>query len=321
MVGRNLSALLELRGFMRRALVQTVVLTLLLGFGGGYLFSRRVATRLDRVNVASRGILSGAIDRRLPVSSHGDEIDELCDNLNTMLDRIESLMDGMRSVTDNVAHDLRRPITRLRSRIELTLMGPRDAEAYLQALTGTLDELDELLTLFNAMLTIALAESGASRDFEEIDLADIVRSTAELYGPVAEDAGLALHVDAPAAVPCHGNPHLITQAVANLIDNSIKYAPGSGELTLATRADRFGARIIVADHGPGIPASFRRKAFDRFERLEPSRSAPGSGLGLSLVRAVARMHGGTATLDDNEPGTRVTLVLPREGGHVIRPLG
>jgi len=311
LVGRNLSELGHFRELIAKALLRAVALTTLFGFVGGYLVSRSVSSRLDRINHTSMAVLTGDISQRIPRTGSEDEIDVLSDNLNRMLDRIEDLMQGIRNVSDSIAHDMRKPISRLRSRIELTLMGPQDADAYRETLASTLDELDDVLTIFNALLTIAIAESGAERDFQEIDLAQIAHSTAELYEPVAEDAGLALEVQAAQPVPLRGNPHLITQALANLIDNAIKYAPGSGALTIRAHAEPHRAVLTVTDRGPGIPDSFREQAFDRFARLEPSRSTPGSGLGLSLVRAVARLHSGRVTLTERSPGLEVTLGLPR----------
>lgn len=321
LVGRNLTELQEIRDLIWRAMLRTVGLTLVLGFGGGYLFSRRMSSRLDRINDTAREILGGKLQRRMPTSGNADEFDELADNLNEMLDRIEALMEGMRAVSDNVAHDLRKPISRMRSRIELTLMGPQDPEAYREALLRTIEEIDDLLAVFNALLTIAMAESGASRDFEPIDLVVVAGSTVELYEPLAEEAGLTLRLRAERPVSFTGNPHLISQTLANLIDNAIKYAPGSGTVTVSVEAREDHAAIGVADRGPGVPDSFRDKALDRFTRLEQSRSNPGSGLGLSLVRAVAQLHQGTVELADNLPGLKVTILLPyrRLGAHSRPP--
>jgi signal transduction histidine kinase len=220
-------------------------------------------------------------------------------------------MQGMRDVTENIAHDMRKPISRLRSRIEGTLMGPRDPDAYREALNRTNEEADQLLALFNELLTIALAESRASDEgFERIDLTEIVRSAVEIYEPAAEEAGFRLVVRVDPSVPFTGNPHLLTQAVANLIDNAIKHVPDGGEVTIEAASGPREVRLAVADRGTGIPESFRQKALERFSRLDKSRTTPGSGLGLSLVRAVASLHGGTISLEDNRPGLKVVLRLP-----------
>ncbi len=311
LVGRNLTELAKIRGLIAQALLRTLALTLLLGIGGGFAVSRIVTSRLDRINTSSEAILQGDITRRMPLVGTGDELDVLSENLNRMLDRIEALMQGMRDVTDDIAHDMLKPISRMRSRIELALMGPRDAEDYREILVRTIEETDEVLTLFNALLTIATTESGTPRDhFEELDLEKVAKSAVEIYEPLAEDAGLTLVLRADQPVKLSGNPHLITQALANLLDNAIKYAPGSGSVSVEASSDGSVAVLSVADSGPGIPGSFRDRALDRFSRADESRTTAGSGLGLSLVRAVAQLHGGTVALDDNDPGLRVTLALP-----------
>lgn len=315
LVGRNVTELEEMQVLIRKGLVRSIFLTLLIGFVGGYISSRYAQRRFDRINKSTFAILEGDIARRIPITGSGDELDVLSHNLNDMLDRIELLMRGMREVTDNIAHDLRKPITRLKSRIEVTLMGSRDAEAYGEALERTIDEADHILAMFNAILTIAEAESGALRDrFEDVDLARVARSVTEVYEPLVEESGLEIDLQADGPVPVSGDPHLISQALANLLDNAVKYAPHSGPLTV--RAFRAGseARLSVADRGPGIPEGEKDKALERFGRLEESRSTPGSGLGLSLVRAVADLHGGTVTLADARPGLEVTLTFGASRG-------
>jgi signal transduction histidine kinase len=224
----------------------------------------------------------------------------------------------MRTVTSDIAHDLRQPISRLRSRIEVTLMGPHDPEVYGEALQVTLAETDDILTMFNALLTIAVAESGAPREsFESIDLSEIARSAVELYRPAAEEAGLDIRLRADRPVPLSGNPHLIMQALSNLLDNAIKYAKDSGAVWVRVDEKDGQAILGVADRGPGILDEFRDRAFDRFTRQEESRTTPGSGLGLSLVRAVARLHGGVVELEDNEPGLEIHLRLPTDRVSIV----
>ncbi len=310
LVGRNLTELAKIRRLIGRAFLRILALTLLFGIGGGYAVSRIMASRLDRINRSSKGILYGDITRRMPITGTGDELDVLSRNLNLMLDRIEALMQGLRDVTDDIAHDMRKPISRMRSRIELALMG-QNAEDHREVLARTIEEADEILAMFNALLTIATTESGTPRDhFEELDLTELAKSAVEIYEPLAEEAGLRLTLQADRPVRLYGNPHLITQALANLLDNAIKYAPGSGSVSVLASGDGDTAELSVADSGPGIPEGFRDRALDRFSRGDGSRSAPGSGLGLSLVRAVAQLHSGTVVLGDNNPGLHVTLTFP-----------
>jgi signal transduction histidine kinase len=294
-----------------RAMIGALGVTLVLAVTGGYVISRRVAARLDAINRNSAAILEGDLSRRMPVTGTGDEFDELAENLNRMLDRIAALMAGMREVSDSIAHDMRSPISRLRSRIEVALMGPPDANAYREALEQTVTDSDAILAMFNSLLTIALAESGVPRErFTTVDLTRIARDTVEIYEPVAEDAAVSVVLDAKSPVTLPGDPHLLTQAIANLLDNAIKYVPRGGKVEVRVARDPSGAQLTVADDGPGIPAAFRDKALERWTRVDESRTTPGSGLGLSLVRAVARLHGGSIDLADNQPGLRVILHFP-----------
>lgn len=322
LVGRDTTERTELRQLITETLVVALVLATLLAILGGVLMSRNLLHRIDAINRGSQAILGGDMKRRMPVKGSNDEFDQLADNLNRMLDRIEQLMAGMRNVGNDIAHDLRSPISRLRNRLEVTLLKPQDAETYRAALEETVDDIENTLATFNAVLNIALAESGALRDeFEDLDLGQLLEDVAELYQPLAEVSGSALMVEAETGLNVGGNRHLLSQALANLIDNAVKYGGGQGPILLSAKRGKMGPEITVADHGPGIPEELRDKALERFVRLEASRPAPGSGLGLALVAAVARLHECDLELNDNAPGLRVVLRLPKQakkkrgGGH------
>jgi len=267
---------------------------------------RNLLRRVEQVNRTAERVMGGNLSDRVPLKGSGDEFDQLAANLNNMLGQIERLMAGMREVSDNIAHDLRTPLSRLRARLELSLLDATDAAAQSDAVRAAIDEADRLLATFNALLSIAEAESGARRNpAEPLDLAQTARAAAELYEPVAEEKGCALKLDVEPGIMIRGDRHLLSQAVANLLDNALKY--GGGEVTLSAHRHDGRAELEVSDSGPGIPEDEREAVFDRFVRLEPSRSTPGNGLGLSLVRAVARLHNGTVRLADNHPGLTVRL--------------
>jgi signal transduction histidine kinase len=235
-----------------------------------------------------------------------------------MLERIERLMIGLREVSDNIAHDLKTPLNRLRNRAEAALRDDRGSPAWRDGLERTIEEADDLIKTFNALLLIARLEAGAVEEtLEPMDLAEVVADAAELYAPAAEDAGFRLEYSALPPIPVLGNRQLVGQALTNLIDNALKYSAkqaraGTSPPAISISAVALDAKAIltVADRGPGIPAADRERALKRFVRLEVSRSRPGTGLGLSLVTAVAQMHGGTLRLEDNEPGLRAVLELP-----------
>jgi signal transduction histidine kinase len=315
LVGRDLTERAEFRKTITDALIWALGITVLLGVGGGLLLSRYFLHRLDAFNEGSRAILHGDMSQRMPMTGSGDEFDRLAQNLNEMLDQISRLVDGMRGVADNIAHDLRSPISRLRSRLEVTLMDAPAAAQYRAVLEKTIEETDTILATFNALLAIALAESGALRDnFERLDLAAIVRDAAELYEAAAEEQGQTLTLEIDGAPTAKGDRNLLSQALANLLDNALKHTPAGGRITLGAGTGPDGRpEITVADTGPGIPAEARGRVLERFARLDSSRSTEGSGLGLSLVAATARLHDADLVLEDNDPGLRVRLRFPATG--------
>lgn len=321
LVGRDLEERDRLYDVVLDAGKWSAAAVIVLGLVGGFFVASRVLRRVDAMTETTRTIMGGDLSGRLPVAGSGDELDRLALNLNEMLDRIEALMHGLKEVSDNIAHDLKTPLTRLRNRAEEALRTSRSEPDYRSALETTIEESDSLIKTFNALLMIARAESGQAREnMIEFDAAEAARSVGELYEPLAEEQGLTLEVAAPASVPLHGNRELIGQALANLVDNAIKYAApvarANGEpsqVTVTVTVDGDRVLLSVADRGPGIPENDRGRAVERFVRLEQSRSVPGSGLGLSLAAAVARLHGGELRLQDNAPGIRATIILPRFG--------
>ncbi|MBY8918043.1 HAMP domain-containing sensor histidine kinase [Nitratireductor rhodophyticola] len=316
MVGRDLGEPEKFRSVMQRALVVTLAIMCAGALLIWYFVGRRALKRIDRVSEASRSIMGGDLNRRLPVSGAGDEFDRLSDNLNKMLDRIAALNEGLREVSDNIAHDLKTPLTRLRNRAEAALAGKQKTADYRAALERTIAESDQLIRTFNAILMISRLEAGYSAEATStIDLRAILADVVELYEPLAEEQGVALEAEIDGAVTLQGNRELIGQALSNIVDNAIKYSAGSGEtpavqVSLETAASEI--RLTVRDNGPGVPDADRRRVTERFVRLEESRTQPGSGLGLSLAKAVMTFHGGRLEFADNEPGLAVTMVFPAE---------
>jgi signal transduction histidine kinase len=324
LVGRDLDERQRLERIIASAGRWSAAVVVLIGLVGGVFVTRRVLRRVDAMTDKARTIMEGDLSGRLPVAGSNDELDRLAENLNAMLERIEALMHGLKEVSDNIAHDLKTPLTRLRNHSEEALRTARGEAAYREALEQTIEESDGLIRTFNALLMIARAEAGqSSESLAEFDAAEIAHGVGELYEPLAEEKGLTLTVEAETPAPMVGNRELVTQALANLVDNAIKYgaaaatahgvngaAPG-----IVVRAEGEGDKILftVADRGPGIPESDRGRVTDRFVRLESSRTEPGSGLGLSLVAAVARLHGGELTFADNSPGLKSIIALPRGG--------
>ena len=312
LVGYDVQDQVRLERRMRTSMVWIGALALLLALGAGLVMARHWLRSVDNVNKTAGEIMQGDMSRRVPVRGTDDELDRLARNLNAMLDRIEALMTGLRQVTDNIAHDLRSPLNRLRSRLEVTLMDDPEKAVYRQALGDTMREADDLLKTFNALLLIGEAEAGLEKSsLEQVDLSERLADVAELYEPAAEAQGLDLKIEIADGLFVRGNASLISQAFVNLLDNALKYAPGDGTVSIMAGLDEKGGPwVVVADTGPGIPEADRQRVLDRFVRLEGSRSTPGSGLGLALVSAVAKLHGAWLELEDNQPGLIVRLSFP-----------
>ena len=307
LVGRDISDAAAFRSQVRSTLLWAGLIALCVGLVGGTVMSRYLLRRVEQVNRMSERVMAGNLSDRVPLHGTSDEFDQLAANLNRMLDQIERLMTGMREVTDDVAHDLKTPLSRLRTRLELALADASGSPSQSEAIHAAIEEADRLLATFNALLSIAELESGAHAEQTDwVELSEVARSAAELYEPVAEENGFVLVVMAEPGVTIRGNRHLLSQALANLLDNALKYANG-GEISVRVFQRDQQAVLEVADHGPGIPEADREIVFDRFVRLERSRSTPGNGLGLSLVRAIAHRHDGAVALEDNRPGLRVRL--------------
>lgn len=314
LVGRDLGEPERFRDLIRNSLVLALGI---MGVGALLIWlfvGRRALKRIDDVSRASQRIMDGDLTGRLPVNGSGDEFDRLSGNLNVMLARILELNEGLKQVSDNIAHDLKTPLTRLRNRAEEALGGEKVEPEYRAALEDIIGESDQLIRTFNAILMISRLEAGySSENLDDMPVAPIMRDVAEMYEPVAEDAGVTLTLGAFDDVALHINRELVGQTVSNLVDNAIKYAGGEGRtatVTLLMEKDAQWVRIVVADNGPGIPADKRDHATERFVRLEESRTQPGSGLGLSLAKSVMKLHGGALRLEDNGPGLRAVLEFP-----------
>ena len=320
LVGRDLGEPERLRAVIRRAL--TLALGMM-GVGGlliWFFVGRAALKRIDSVSEASRRIMGGDLSGRLPVTGAGDEFDRLSENLNSMLARIATLNEGLKQVSDNIAHDLKTPLTRLRNRAEATLSGKHKSTDYRQALESTIAESDQLIKTFNAILMISRLEAGySSENTNRVDLAAAVRDVVELYEPVAEEADVSLEAATDGAFIVNGNRELIGQALSNIVDNAIKYSTDStSKPAVRVALGRAGGeiRLSVTDNGQGIPDDAdRARVTERFVRLEKSRSQPGSGLGLSLAKAVMTFHNGRLDLLPGNPGLSVVMSFPAREDH------
>ncbi|MDX3927423.1 MAG: ATP-binding protein [Shinella sp.] len=323
LVGRDLGEPENFRNLVRQALVVALGIMGIGALAIWYLIGRNALKRMDRMSGASKRIMEGDLSQRLPTNGSGDEFDRLSESLNTMLGRIEKLDEGLKQVSDNIAHDLKTPLTRLRNKAEAALAAKTEAGDYRMALEEIIAESDQLIRTFNALLMISRVEAGqAAAEMSAIALDGIAADSVELYEPVAEDCRLSLSSDIAPDIEVVGNRELIGQALGNLLDNAIKYAEGSKDPEIKVRLSREADAVVlsVADGGPGVPEEKQEEVVKRFVRLDESRSKPGTGLGLSLVEAVMEMHGGRLELSTTHPerqnnrGLNVRMVFPARSG-------
>lgn len=308
-VGRDLSAARALEERLLAVAGWVAGGVLALGLAGGLLIGRGVARRAAAMEAVLAAVQEGALERRLPVGSGGDEFDRLAARINATLERLQGLMGALRNVTDDIAHDLRTPLTRLRQRLDEAAAGANP-----EAIAAAQAEADRLLDIFAALLRIAQVESGTRRaGFTRVDLSAVAESVAEVYAPAAEERGQTLHARIAPGIRLPGDAALLTQMLANLVENAVRHGREGGRILIELSP----GELRVADDGPGIPEAERERVFQRFYRLDEARSGPGSGLGLALVRAVAELHGLRITLEDARPGLLVRLTLP-DGGEAGR---
>lgn len=308
LVGREIRELAQIKQTFSRASIWGISLTMCLALIGGVLVGLSAQRRIAQLNRTTRQIIAGDLSQRVPVTGSHDEHEELAFNVNAMLDQIEALLTGLRHVGDSIAHDLRGPLTRLRTRLEMLAAEEQPSKTSIEE---CLAQSDALLATFNALLRIARVESGAYRSaFADVDLSQIAADVCDLYRAVAEDSEITLSAEIAEHATVYGDRELLAQALTNLLDNAVKYTPAGGRIKVRLSKHEHRIRLTVADSGPGIPAADRERVLARFARLDQARSKPGNGLGLALVRAVALQHDGDLKLTDNAPGLVVTLTLP-----------
>lgn len=307
-VGQGLSGVDEARRAVLVAFAWALGATLVLGTVGGLVISAGFLHRIETMSRAAQGIMAGNLRQRIPSAGVDDDLSRLADTFNRMFDRIEKLIEANRHVSHDIAHDLRRPLARIVRRLESARSGPADALTYEEAVDGAIADVHGVLETFNALLRIAQIETGARRaGFMPVDLAALAREVAEAFQPAADDEGKSLTIDTPVAFPLSGDRELLTQLVANLVDNALRHTPVGTRIGVRTvwRAD--AAALEISDDGPGVPECQRGNIFERFHRLDAARTTPGDGLGLSLVAAIAELHGLKAVAEDNQPGLRIAV--------------
>jgi len=310
LVGGDDESVDSVYAMLAQRLLAAIAAVGVVGAGLGYALGRSMRRRVLAITNAAEAIIDGDLSRRVPVPGVGDDLDHLAATFNRMLDRIQALMESLRQVSNDVAHDLRTPLTRLRSRLEAQLGEVAGARAK-APLEAALADLDAILDTFAALLRIAQIEGGARRaGFRRMDLAGVCRTVVEAFAPSAEDAGVSLRLDDQGPLVVDGDSELLTQMVVNLVENSLRHAGRGATVTVGATARGPRVLLSVVDDGPGVPDAERERLFDRFYRLERSRSTPGNGLGLALVAAVAKLHGAEVSLGDAQPGLAARVAFP-----------
>ncbi len=310
-VGRSLSSIYDVEDLVLEAFAWATAATLVLGLAGGLLVSSRFLARVDSMASAAEAIIDGNLKRRLPVFRHDDDLDFLALTLNRMLDRINELMESVRQVSNDIAHDLRTPLSRLRQRLEAALATELAPDGLREAISDAIGQTDGILSTFGALLRIAHIEAGTRRSaFAPLDFSALAADVADAFTPSIQDGGSCLLAAIDPGVNIVGDKELLTQLLANLLENAIRHTPSGTPIEVRLRSFPGAVVLTVADNGPGVPAEALERLFDRFYRPEKSRTTPGSGLGLSLVKAVANLHGARVLLRDNEPGLCVELRIP-----------
>lgn len=317
LVGRTLSERNHFQDIVAESLFSVLAANLLLGAVAGTVIALYARRRLGQINATAHEVLQGNLSGRIVVGDGGDEYDQIAQSINAMLDRIQRLIATVRGVTENIAHDLRTPLNRLRGRLEVALMSPRSEEEYRAVLKRAIAETETIVETFNGILKIARIKAGAlTLPHAPVDLAEVVEELIDLYQVFAEESGVIVRSQLPpdraqrGVLFVLGDAHLISQAVANLLDNAIKYSPQGGTVVVSAVQTAEGASLTISDSGPGIPEDKRTAILDRFVRLDSAAGKQGFGLGLSFVAAVAEWHGARLELSDNKPGLRVTLGFP-----------
>jgi hypothetical protein len=319
LVGRDVQDRLAIRDAIVTGLIWASVAAIVLAAIGGLLVRRTVLHRVEQINRTAGAIVRGDLSRRVPTRESADEFDRLAQTINRMLQQIQLLVEGVRNSSNSIAHELRTPLAEVRARLEDVLRTRPPAESVIREVQAAVAEIDHVIGVFGALLRLAEIDSGARLSgFRAVDLAEVVSEVAELYGPVAEERSIELSLDAPAGLVVNGDPYLLAQAVGNLLDNAIKYAPAETPISIQVQR-RQGDRIAiaVADRGPGIAEAEKPHVAERFFRGRASGTTSGVGLGLSLVTAVARLHGGSLALIDHEPGLIAELTLPAPIGVAV----